>query len=159
MSIEAVALPPRSIGVPVSTIWSLDSNEKAGDVSEKDYQRCSKDSDVSSNRTVCCRETKGQDERRLINPDILRDLIIGFSDGISVPFALASGLSALGNTKIVVISVTAELLSGAIAMGIGESFPSFPFSSLPSLSLVLRLIWTITDIVTSRWIPRRSGRS
>lgn len=58
---------------------------------------------------------------------MLRDLIIGFSDGISVPFALASGLSALGNTKIVVISVTAELLSGAIAMGIGKF--SLPLSS------------------------------
>lgn len=116
MSIEAIALPPRPLGAPVSTIWSLETTEKADDST---YQKCSKDSDVSSSRTMCCRDTKGQDERRLINPDILRDLIIGFSDGISVPFALASGLSALGNTKIVIISVTAELLSGAIAMGIG----------------------------------------
>ena len=39
---------------------------------------------------VCCRELKGEDERTLLNADIVRDAIIGFSDGITVPFGLTA---------------------------------------------------------------------
>lgn len=35
-------------------------------------------------RGVCCRELKGEDERTLINPDVVRDIIIGLSDGLTV---------------------------------------------------------------------------
>lgn len=50
---------------------------------------------------------------------ILRDVIIGFADGLTVPFALTAGLSSLGSTKLVVIGGLAELFSGMISMGLG----------------------------------------
>lgn len=45
--------------------------------------------------------------------------IIGLSDGLTVPFALTAGLSSIGNSRIVVIGGVAELIAGAISMGIG----------------------------------------
>lgn len=50
---------------------------------------------------------------------IIRDVIIGFSDGLTVPFALTAGLSSLGNTRIVIMGGLAELFSGMISMGLG----------------------------------------
>ncbi|KAJ5287503.1 Vacuolar iron transporter cccA [Penicillium angulare] len=47
------------------------------------------------------------------------DAIIGLSDGMTVPFALTAGLSALGDTKVVVFGGMAELIAGAISMGLG----------------------------------------
>ncbi|OJJ85750.1 VIT1/CCC1 transporter family protein [Aspergillus glaucus CBS 516.65] len=47
------------------------------------------------------------------------DAIIGLSDGMTVPFALTAGLSALGDTKVVVFGGLAELIAGAISMGLG----------------------------------------
>ncbi|CAI7598434.1 unnamed protein product [Penicillium bialowiezense] len=54
-----------------------------------------------------------------INPRIVSDAILGLSDGLTVPFALSAGLSALGNTKVVVLGGLAELAAGAISMGLG----------------------------------------
>ncbi len=45
--------------------------------------------------------------------------IIGLSDGLTVPFALAAGLSSLGESKLVVLGGVAELIAGAISMGVG----------------------------------------
>lgn len=45
--------------------------------------------------------------------------VIGLSDGLTVPFALAAGLSSLGESKFVVLAGVAELIAGAISMGIG----------------------------------------
>ncbi|KAK6067394.1 vacuolar iron transporter (integral membrane protein DUF125) [Seiridium cupressi] len=53
------------------------------------------------------------------NSDIIRDIIIGFADGLTVPFALTAGLSSLGSTKLVVLGGLAELFSGCISMGLG----------------------------------------
>ncbi|KAK4101278.1 DUF125-domain-containing protein [Parathielavia hyrcaniae] len=50
---------------------------------------------------------------------VVRDVIIGFSDGLTVPFALTAGLSSLGNTKLVIMGGLAELCSGMISMGLG----------------------------------------
>ena len=52
--------------------------------------------------------------------EVVRDLVLGISDGLTVPFALAAGLSSatLGN-NIVVIAGLAELAAGAISMGLG----------------------------------------
>ncbi|TPX08865.1 uncharacterized protein E0L32_009683 [Thyridium curvatum] len=58
-------------------------------------------------------------EGHTANGDVVRDIIIGFADGLTVPFALTAGLSSLGNTKLVVIGGLAELFSGAISMGLG----------------------------------------
>jgi vacuolar iron transporter family protein len=57
--------------------------------------------------------------RLKIDPRMVSDAIIGLSDGLTVPFALTAGLSALGSTKIVVYGGLAELIAGAISMGLG----------------------------------------
>ena len=50
----------------------------------------------------------------------VRDVVIGMSDGLTVPFALAAGLSgAVASTGIVVVAGLAEIAAGAIAMGLG----------------------------------------
>jgi len=67
---------------------------------------------------VCCKELIN-DERTLIDPDVVRDVVIGLSDGLTVPFALAAGLASLGESNIVVLGGVAELIAGAISMGIG----------------------------------------
>ncbi|KAJ7485913.1 VIT family-domain-containing protein [Mycena latifolia] len=67
---------------------------------------------------ICCKELKG-DDRSLVDPDVVRDVVIGLSDGLTVPFALAAGLSSLGESRIVVLGGVAELIAGAISMGIG----------------------------------------
>lgn len=51
--------------------------------------------------------------------DLVRDFIIGFSDGLTVPFALTAGLSSLGSSRLVILGGLAELFSGAISMGLG----------------------------------------
>ncbi|KAJ5596743.1 hypothetical protein N7450_003201 [Penicillium hetheringtonii] len=63
--------------------------------------------------------TSGSSTRSRINPRIVSDAILGLSDGLTVPFALSAGLSALGNTKVVVLGGLAELAAGAISMGLG----------------------------------------
>lgn len=50
---------------------------------------------------------------------LIRDSIIGFSDGVTVPFALTAGLSSLGQPKVVILGGLAELFAGAISMGLG----------------------------------------
>ncbi|KAK9466592.1 VIT family-domain-containing protein [Lipomyces arxii] len=53
------------------------------------------------------------------SPRVISDAVIGLSDGLTVPFALTAGLSSLGNTKVVITGGIAELVSGAISMGLG----------------------------------------
>jgi len=59
-------------------------------------------------------------EQHLRNSDFLTDIVIGMSDGLTVPFALAAGLSgAAASTSIIVIAGIAEIAAGSIAMGLG----------------------------------------
>jgi VIT1/CCC1 family predicted Fe2+/Mn2+ transporter len=52
--------------------------------------------------------------------ELVRDVVIGMSDGLTVPFALAAGLSgAVGSSHIVVLAGLAEIAAGSIAMGLG----------------------------------------
>lgn len=51
--------------------------------------------------------------------------VIGLSDGLTVPFALTAGLSAIGSSKLVVSAGLAELIAGAISMGVGGYRTSF----------------------------------
>ena len=53
------------------------------------------------------------------DPRVMSDIIIGLSDGLTVPFALTAGLSSLGLSKLVITGGMAELVSGAISMGLG----------------------------------------
>ena len=59
-------------------------------------------------------------ENHLKSSDFLTDMVIGMSDGLTVPFALAAGLSgAIDNSNIIVIAGIAEICAGSIAMGLG----------------------------------------
>ncbi len=59
-------------------------------------------------------------ESHLQSSDMLRDIVIGMSDGLTVPFALAAGLSgAIHESNIIVIAGIAEIAAGSIAMGLG----------------------------------------
>ncbi|KAK4947465.1 Protein ccc1 [Elasticomyces elasticus] len=62
---------------------------------------------------------RSTNERHRLHSGVLRDFIIGFTDGLTVPFALTAGLSSLGSSKLVVTGGLAELFSGAISMGLG----------------------------------------
>ncbi|CAD6571169.1 MAG: hypothetical protein ASARMPRED_004222 [Alectoria sarmentosa] len=53
------------------------------------------------------------------SPNNIKDAVIGVSDGIVVPFAVAAGLTDYGNAKVVVSGGLAELFAGAISMGLG----------------------------------------
>jgi VIT1/CCC1 family predicted Fe2+/Mn2+ transporter len=59
-------------------------------------------------------------EHHLKSTDAVRDVVIGMSDGLTVPFALAAGLSGANvSTKVVVLAGLAEIAAGCIAMGLG----------------------------------------
>jgi vacuolar iron transporter family protein len=59
-------------------------------------------------------------ERHFTSGDLVRDIVIGMSDGLTVPFALAAGLSgAVESTSIVITAGLAEIAAGSIAMGLG----------------------------------------
>jgi vacuolar iron transporter family protein len=59
-------------------------------------------------------------EQHFRSTDAVRDVVIGMSDGLTVPFALAAGLSgAHVATSVVVLAGLAEIAAGSIAMGLG----------------------------------------
>ena len=59
-------------------------------------------------------------EHHLKSSDTIRDIVIGMSDGLTVPFALAAGLSGAGGTSgIIVTAGIAEIVAGSIAIGLG----------------------------------------
>jgi vacuolar iron transporter family protein len=59
-------------------------------------------------------------EQHFTAGESVRDIVIGMSDGLTVPFALAAGLSgAISATRIIVTAGIAEIAAGSIAMGLG----------------------------------------
>jgi vacuolar iron transporter family protein len=59
-------------------------------------------------------------ERHFTASEVVRDVVIGMSDGLTVPFALAAGLSgAIAESRLVVTAGLAEIAAGSIAMGLG----------------------------------------
>ncbi len=59
-------------------------------------------------------------ERHFTASYVVRDTVIGMADGLTVPFALAAGLSgAIDQTGIIVTAGLAEIAAGSIAMGLG----------------------------------------
>ncbi|CAN5119978.1 VIT1/CCC1 transporter family protein [soil metagenome] len=59
-------------------------------------------------------------EKHFTATESVRDIVIGMSDGLTVPFALAAGLSgAVEATGIIITAGLAEVAAGAIAMGLG----------------------------------------
>jgi len=60
-------------------------------------------------------------ERHFTGTATVRDIVIGMADGLTVPFALAAGLSgAVDTTRIIVTAGLAEIAAGSIAMGLGD---------------------------------------
>ncbi|SEW17181.1 Predicted Fe2+/Mn2+ transporter, VIT1/CCC1 family [Chitinophaga sp. YR573] len=59
-------------------------------------------------------------EQHLKSSDFITDMVIGMSDGLTVPFALAAGLSgAVSSNNIIITAGIAEIVAGCIAMGLG----------------------------------------
>jgi len=59
-------------------------------------------------------------EKHFQASESVRDVVIGMADGLTVPFALAAGLSGtVSETWIIVVAGTAEIAAGSIAMGLG----------------------------------------
>ena len=59
-------------------------------------------------------------EKHFTAGDAVRDIVIGMSDGLTVPFALAAGLTgAIASSHIILTAGFAEIAAGAIAMGLG----------------------------------------
>lgn len=60
------------------------------------------------------------EEKHFESPDIVRDIVIGMADGLTVPFALAAGLSGVAlSNGIIITAGVAEIIAGSIAMGLG----------------------------------------
>jgi VIT1/CCC1 family predicted Fe2+/Mn2+ transporter len=69
-------------------------------------------------------ETHNHSEEHLESSDLLKDIVIGMSDGLTVPFALAAGMvnavKGVDNpTHIITLAGIAEIAAGSIAMGLG----------------------------------------
>jgi len=63
---------------------------------------------------------KPHTEEHFTASDAVRDIVIGMSDGLTVPFALAAGLTgAISQTRLIVTAGFAEIAAGSIAMGLG----------------------------------------
>lgn len=63
---------------------------------------------------------KSHTEKHFLSSELIRDIVIGMSDGLTVPFALAAGLSgAAQSTGVIVTAGIAEIAAGSIAMGLG----------------------------------------
>jgi len=59
-------------------------------------------------------------EKHFESSAVVRDIVIGMSDGLTVPFALAAGLTgAIAASRLVVVAGLAEIAAGSIAMGLG----------------------------------------
>jgi VIT1/CCC1 family predicted Fe2+/Mn2+ transporter len=59
-------------------------------------------------------------EKHFTSSELIRDIVIGMSDGLTVPFALAAGLSgAVDASWIIITAGLAEVAAGSIAMGLG----------------------------------------
>lgn len=59
-------------------------------------------------------------EKHFTGNEVIRDIVLGMSDGLTVPFALAAGLTGTAaSTQIIVIAGLAEIAAGSVAMGLG----------------------------------------
>ncbi|GAB7344868.1 hypothetical protein MBLNU457_3312t1 [Dothideomycetes sp. NU457] len=79
---------------------------------------------ASTDASTLLDEERSSDEqpkkrKAAVDARVISDAIIGLSDGLTVPFALTAGLSALGDTRVVIFGGVAELIAGAISMGLG----------------------------------------
>lgn len=115
---------------PLKTVFQsytpLSENELSPQEDEKDFQAPRRSIDleshgsISSHTSTLLDPTQVEPKRKFqVDARVISDAIIGLSDGLTVPFALTAGLSALGDTKVVIYGGLAELTAGAISMGLG----------------------------------------
>lgn len=104
----------------------LSENELSPQEGEKDFQASRRSVDLESNGSISSHTSTLLDSTQVgpkrkfqVDARVISDAIIGLSDGLTVPFALTAGLSALGDTKVVIYGGLAELTAGAISMGLG----------------------------------------
>ena len=86
---------------------------------QHDMQAKDLESQTGSLQSIEDRASKEQASKITVSPRVISDAILGLSDGLTVPFALTAGLSAFGNARLVVLGGLAELIAGAISMGLG----------------------------------------
>lgn len=77
------------------------------------------DSDSQTTLNNLREEKANQETFQFDKKQCIKDVTIGLADGLTVPFALTAGLSALGKNDVVVAGGLAELIAGAISMGLG----------------------------------------
>ena len=69
---------------------------------------------------ACVMPTTPHIEKHFAASATVRDVVIGMADGLTVPFALAAGLSgAVASSQLIIVAGLAEIAAGAIAMGLG----------------------------------------
>ncbi|KAG9567480.1 putative vacuolar iron transporter Ccc1, partial [Aureobasidium melanogenum] len=106
----------------MSLTWVKNLWGSSETLSEKSYAQLRSSTDVeslASTQVDSPLETETHKRKTMIDARVISDAIIGLSDGLTVPFALTAGLSALGDSRVVILGGVAELIAGAISMGLG----------------------------------------
>ena len=106
----------------MSFTWARILWTSSPDLSEKPYSQLRTSTDVeslASTQVDVSLEPETHRKQSVIDARVISDAIIGLSDGLTVPFALTAGLSALGDSRVVILGGVAELIAGAISMGLG----------------------------------------
>jgi len=116
LSSPGIIPAPRSFNV-ISVLFALRWTVMLTKVADND--RSTKSDDVESQDTISSSEKTTVKKAFKVDARIISDATIGLSDGLTVPFALTAGLSALGSTRVVIYGGLAELIAGAISMGLG----------------------------------------
>ncbi|ODV79217.1 DUF125-domain-containing protein [Suhomyces tanzawaensis NRRL Y-17324] len=103
----------------------LDNNQSpygSTDNQDRAQEVVNEEAILNAAKSVNALDDEDEEEKGFFNkfdPRVMSDVIIGLSDGLTVPFALTAGLSSLGDSKLVITGGMAELVSGAISMGLG----------------------------------------
>ncbi|KAI4717905.1 hypothetical protein E4T48_05910 [Aureobasidium sp. EXF-10727] len=106
----------------MSLTWVKNLWGSSASLSEKPYAQLRTSSDVeslASTQVNSLLDAELPKRKTMIDARVVSDAIIGLSDGMTVPFALTAGLSALGDSRVVILGGVAELIAGAISMGLG----------------------------------------
>lgn len=142
----------------MSLAWVKTLFSRSGKLSEKisarhEYSRTSSDleslASTDAGTLLDDDSTNEKIQRRspAVDARVISDAIIGLSDGLTVPFALTAGLSALGDTRVVIFGGASELIAGAISMGLGgylgaksEEYVSLHYLLNPELTIFSQAI-------------------
>ncbi|KAI9841845.1 MAG: hypothetical protein M1838_003363 [Thelocarpon superellum] len=98
------------------SLGSKDKDETTVQIQPCESQQSQSESDVEAQKEKRAARRAG---RCKLSPRVTSDAIIGLTDGLTVPFALTAGLSAFGDRRVVIFGGLAELVAGAISMGLG----------------------------------------